>query len=229
LKKKIFLAIISIGIIVTWWHNVPKKVTKSDISYINKLIPELKAKKSDLFDEQIKDISLAQQNILEYTDADSIFVGIDYSQKREPKNLFEEKHGLCYDRSRTLEKTFLMMGYKIRHVSLYDKLDNLKLLKTIVTPQIPSHAILEVKTKKGWMIVDTNNPWLGLDSDNNPVSFKQLPLKNNTWKTPPYKGYEVFYIEPSYHIYGLYSRHGKFYPPFTPIPDYNLRELLYNF
>lgn len=26
-----------------------------------------------------------------------------------------------------------------------------------------------------------------------------------------------------------YSRHGRFYHPFNVIPDYNLRELLYNY
>lgn len=229
MKKKLLLITIILSIFLLLYHNVPKKVSKEDLNYITQLLPNYSANKSVDFKNQIQEIQTIQNTLLDFTHADSIKEGIAYSESREPKDLFEEQHGLCYDRSRTLEKIFMSMGYKTRHVSLYDKQENFGLLKTMITPQIPSHAILEVKTEKGWMIVDSNKPWLGLNSRNEPVCFEQLPLENETWKQEVSKGYNVFYSEPSYHIYGLYSRHGRFYPPYNPIPDYNLRELLYNF
>jgi hypothetical protein len=30
------------------------------------------------------------------------------------------------------------------------------------------------------------------------------------------------------YVIGLFSRHGRFYPPFTPIPDVNWRQIVYN-
>jgi len=38
----------------------------------------------------------------------------------------------------------------------------------------------------------------------------------------------IIYQESFSFIYGLYSRHGKFYPPYTFIPDVNYVELIQN-
>lgn len=38
----------------------------------------------------------------------------------------------------------------------------------------------------------------------------------------------ALFKRPSVHIRGLYSRHGHFYPPYTPVPDFNVQQLLSN-
>ena len=34
---------------------------------------------------------------------------------------------------------------------------------------------------------------------------------------------------PFTYLFGLYSRHGRFYPPYTPVPDLDWGQLGYNF
>jgi len=38
----------------------------------------------------------------------------------------------------------------------------------------------------------------------------------------------IIYAKPFTFVYGLYSRHGYFYPPYNVIPDVNYGELLQN-
>ena len=64
-----------------------------------------------------------------------------------------------------------------------------------------SHAVSDVLTVDGWVRVDSNEAWVSVDGP--PPS-------------PIYDGVTIV---------GLYSQHGRFYPPFTPIPDVNWREL----
>ena len=94
-----------------------------------------------------------------------------------------------------------------------------------------SHAFTEVLTQKGWMVVDSNDRWISIDSKNNPVSIAQIKLSAEgaadfAWsQIPPNKKY----MNPFIFVYGLYSRHGQFYPPYNFIPDVNYRELAQNF
>ena len=147
----------------------------------------------------------------------------------QAKDLFENKQGQCYDFSRTIEKILIIKQLETRHVAIYQRL-NSSTFKILTTPKSSSHSLLEVKTKKGWMIVDSNYPFLAIDNKNNPISFKQLVKASSVeWKNEIPKGYEIYYKEPVIPIYGLYSRHGKFYKPYDFVPDYNFCELLYNF
>ena len=49
--------------------------------------------------------------------------------------------------------------------------------------------------------------------------------KKIIWKEkPPFN----IYMKPFIYIYGLYSRHGKFYPPYNLVPDINYGEFIQN-
>lgn len=228
-RKLIFLTLLAGLILGVFWHNVPKNLTEEDKVYLIKLIPKLEKNiaKNLSFEEQIDLIKYIQSTIQE-----EIFLGspIPYSQKREPKDLFYHESALCYDYSRTIEKALMFSGFETRHLSIYiSKIDKSSLSK-IIDKKSYSHAISEVKTKKGWLIVDSNYPWISLDAKENPIDAKKLKHSEEIiWKFDFPEGYETFYNTNSTFLYGLYSRHGKFYPPYNFIPDYNLRELLYNF
>ena len=97
-------------------------------------------------------------------------------------------------------------------------------------------------TKKGWLVIDSNFPWIALDVNNNPLSIKniQQSLDNSVdidWKKSPLDVVggntskyvkSIIYTKPFVAVYGLYSRHGRFYPPYNLIPDINYGEFIQN-
>ncbi|TYZ06766.1 hypothetical protein FY528_17035 [Hymenobacter lutimineralis] len=216
------------------FYNVEKKVTQEDQRYISFLLKDTPATRADAmsYEQQLVFLHAAQLSILSHS---TTGIPIPYNQAREPKNLFLLNSGICYDRSRVLEKIFMNAGFTTRHVALYAQDPGASALEKIPLLEVASHATTEVLTKRGWLVVDSNNPWLALDGQRQPYSLASMNAvfeqnRQIRWQHPPAAGYEIFYSRPSTFIYGLYSRHGRFYPPYTPgIPDYNLRELLYNF
>lgn len=227
--KKIIVSIIILLSAVAVIHNVPKKITDEDEIYLLKLIPNLKIHDTDTlsFEEETNIIQSIQ-----YTLQNSINLGepIPYYQQREPKDLYKNQSALCYDFSRTIEKALSYSGFKTRHLSIY-----IKNSKTKGNPLLDknsfSHSTSEVLTSKGWMIVDSNFPWMAIDSDNKTYSFSEYKIEDGDveWLHQIPNGYDLYYNKESIYIYGLYSRHGKFYKPYNFIPDYNIRELFYNF
>lgn len=145
------------------------------------------------FSQRIRLIAAVQDAVLKETGSD---VPIPLDRPRELMDLYRSRSGSCYDRSRGIEKLLMVLGFKTRHVAIYDNQDN-------------SHALTEAKTAEGWVMVDSNTRWIGP-----PAISSQLP--------------PAILARPHALIYGLYSRHGRFYWPYLPIPDVNWRELLYN-
>ena len=227
MKKRLALFLLLVLVAVIWYHNVPKNISAEDMTYIKIYLqdvdPEIKAAQLS-YDEQIELIKTVQSNVLQIS---PVGEGVPFSQERRPKDLYEFGEGLCYDRSFVMELIFQHLGFRTRHVSLYKDLPEMSTLTEMTTKQIKSHAISEVETKKGWLIIDSNLKWIGLDDKNLPVSARKLnnAVSDISWASHP----EIFFYREKHHyIYGLYSRHGKFYKPFNFIPDYNIRELLYN-
>jgi hypothetical protein len=91
-----------------------------------------------------------------------------------------------------------------------------------------------VKTRKGWMVLGSNADWIGLNLTDQPFTIEGLQDQlyktgEVTLKRPPLYGICFWKSQPRFrYLYGVYSRHGRFFPPNTGIPDYNLRMLLYN-
>lgn len=147
----------------------------------------------------------------------------------EPTIILNEKWGSCYDRSRVIEKTLTYFGLKSRHVSIH-RLHRPWPWGYFFAAE--SHAFSEVLTKKGWMIVGSLTLFVGLDKDRNPIKTSELRhlLKSG-------KAEEELITTPSHdyfqgnfsYVYGLYSRHGQFFPPFVPIPDIDWSQIFYNF
>lgn len=233
LKKALSLIALLFVLIffVLYIHNVPKKLTQEDLIYLEKIVVKTSENVNNIsFEEQINIISSIQTNVHK---SYSLGNAIEYSTTREPKDLYENKGGICYDFSRTIEKALIYAGFSTRHISLYKK-TNTSIFSTILKKSVPSHSSTEVKTSKGWMIVDSNLNWLAIDTSGNVYSAKKINIELSKgeeiiWQTSVFQNYEKFYNTSHYVIYGLYSRHGKFYPPYNFIPDYNFCELFYNF
>jgi hypothetical protein len=225
---------------ILYLHDVNNTITDDDRFYIRKILerthnnPET-LKNTDKFDEQIQTILSIQNSAF---DATPNAGQMPLDRPREPKNLAASDTAYCNDRARYLDKAFRLYGFETRYASLYAKISGKVFLQTFLTLGTKgafSHALLEVKTQKGWIVVDTRNRWISLDRNNQPHSLIELqnaarsgfwPAWSSLSKEKPYELLnDEFYI-----IYGLYSRHGRFYPPYTPyIPDIDFQEFVKNF
>ena len=216
------------------YYNVSRTLSNEDKHYIRLYLPDLAEGSATkmTYAEQIKLIQHVQAVVAARTKG---WQGLPEGMPREPKQLYTERTGMCYDRSRTLEKIFLYLGFNTRHLSLFTRESKVHSYTTVFLHHVPSHAISEVQTKHGWLMVDSNDLWIALAPNGEPVSMHKMqqtllaeqPLN---WLTSAPDGDENFYNNRCIPIYGLYSRHGRFYPPYTSgIPDFRLRGLLYNF
>lgn len=214
--------------------NVDRTLTDEDRQYIHLYLPGVPEGIAPTlsFEEQIRLIEHAQQAVHQRTTG---WDGIPEGQPREPKQLYLGRTGMCYDRSRVLEKIFTYLGFPNRHLAMFEREPNVHAYTTILLHHVSSHAISEVKTKKGWLMVDSNTLWLSLNDDYQPVSMPQLQQRYKHgetihWANPIVTEFDNFYNSRCIALYGLYSRHGRFYPPYiSGVPDYRVRGLLYNF
>jgi hypothetical protein len=230
-RKKLILPILLfiIMIAILYHHSVNNSLTKDDYEYIPKFLNNIsQISKESTYEEELDFISVVQ---LASFDLVPNAGSIPKNQKREPKELYLAKVAGCSDRSRLLEKIFRYSGFKTRHIATYEKENTNSSIKPFITPQNKSHALTEVLTKKGWLVVESNYPWLSIDSENNPISIKKLQqsLDNSVdinWKKPVKM--DELIDKPFVFIYGVYSRHGRFFPPYNFIPDINYGEFIQN-
>jgi len=209
-------------------HAVDNSLSEEDRQYIPLYLRNVESLPEDrTFGDELEFIVSVQHSVLNIAPRND---GLPVGQKREPKELYEAKTGLCFDRSRVIEKIYRYFGLKARHVSIYSKVQTGSAIRSLITPGVPSHAVTEVLTKKGWLIVDSNAPWISTDKDNLPLSIKDIQLRIEKyipirWNREPA---ESIYTKPFTFVYGLYSRHGMFYPPYNFIPDVHYGELVQN-
>ena len=239
--KLILLIALSFSILtILYYHSVDKTLTKDDYEYIPKyLINVNQISKESTYEEELDFISSIQRSTFDIV---SVSGSIPINQQREPKEVYLAKVAGCFDRSRLIEKILIYNGFKTRHFAMYSKEKTNSSIKSLITPKVKSHAASEVLTKKGWMVIDSNFPWIALDVNNNPFSIKKIQqsLDNSVdidWKKSPLsfatgdtsQSEELtIYTKPFVVVYCLYSRHGRFYPPYNFIPDVNYGELIEN-
>lgn len=227
-----FVLVVGAAVALLWAHDVSTAVTPEDERYAAMILTQAGYDPAQLrshgvadFEAQIRTVVAVQDAVLA---AAPVNRGIALGDEREPKDLFEEKAGLCYDRSRVIEKILSWLGFEARHVAVYSTAEETA-VEALLTPQVPSHAVTEVRTEKGWMLIDSNARWIGLDASRDAVSLDDIQSDGlRSWAPESRAPIDTIFTRPFIRVRGLYSRHGRFYPPFTPFPDYNLRELVSN-
>jgi hypothetical protein len=232
-KRRLLLGLGLGGILaagaVAYGMRVPTAVTADDERVFERLLEgiDLPADRASLaWTREVDLIASIQRRVLEVAPENK---GIPKNEPREPADLVEYGYGLCYDRSRVIEKALAHAGFEVRHLAAY-ALDGSK-VGALVTPGHPSHALSEVRTSRGWMLVDSNSLYLGVDEDLEPISALDLLVCGDV---RPQKDGHVDPLRGTlgsdfFFIYGLYSRHGGFYPPYVPVPDVSFGQLLDNF
>lgn len=205
------------------WDNVSTALTASDRDYIEKILEGRRIAPPTTFEEQIATILEVQDAVLTAA-PDS--TGLPLGSAREPKDLYLARSGACYDRSRVIEKTLSYYGIEVRHVAVYSK-QGTSTLVALLTPHDLSHAVTEARTTKGWIAIDSNDRWIGLTADRQPVSVSGIPAARN-WSPSLRAPLNDIFRKPYVEVIGLYSRHGQFYAPYLPFPNVNLGQFLEN-
>ncbi|HUN92880.1 MAG TPA: transglutaminase domain-containing protein [Burkholderiaceae bacterium] len=154
--------------------------------------------------------------------------GIPLGHPREPVDVLSAPMALCFDRSRVIEKVARFAGLASRHVFLLQDTHGESMLADLLSRGEQSHAVTEVRTERGWLLVDSNVKWMSLDRAGAPLSAgdvrRQVASGDSAFEESP----PDFYDQPYVYVYGLYSRHGGFYPPYHLIPNVNFAELATN-
>jgi hypothetical protein len=222
--------------------------SKDDIQYIQAFVKEWRLNTNidavhQSFDNEIQFIHTLQDSVVLNVKSEEIAL----NRFGDVPYYYETRRGLCYDRAVLMEKILSHYGFSFRHIYAYfGEKGEMPSKLSIFNKGLSSHALFEVKTKKGWMAVGTNSDWIALSADNNVLTVKDLRDKVREGTL------SLKYGEPSlqpfwkvsgvnFHVvYGLYSRHGKFFvnqnmeassfiSNFSFFPDYNIRMLFYNF
>lgn len=210
------------------YSSVDNSLSQEDKKFIPKYLSGVKQlPENPKYIDELDFIIAVQRSVLNVASSNA---GLPYGQKREPKELYEAKTGLCYDRSRVIDKILRYYGFETRHVSVYSTRETGSAIRSLITPGVSSHAVTEVLTKHGWLIVDSNEPFVSIDKNSQPISIKNMQLAvvdglPIQWNKEPRTD---IYRQPFTFIYGLYSRHGQFYPPYNFVPDINYREVVKN-
>lgn len=209
-------------------HNVPTDVTDGDRLAIKIMLGNAGYDgtwwtKIDLnkFDDQVTAVIAIQHAVFAASPNDE---SIPLDVSREPMAVLALGMGYCFDRSRVIEKMFTVIGLKTRHAALYSSAETGSRLTSLLTPHVGSHAVSEVKTRKGWIIVDSTRRWISLTDKGRPISLAELRILNHdnvAWSNLNTDPINVFLKKDFTYLIGLYSRHGRFFPPYTPLPDVN--------
>ncbi len=210
------LAVVAVGLAVlvglSAYTNVPTDVTAEDTAVFLEI--GLRKPTGPLsFDQQVALIRRVQQEVFLRAPLGD---GIPDYESREPADLMRRvRHGLCYDRSRAFDKAFDYLGFESRHVYILFKQDR-SFVRALLHHGQASHAVTEVKTSKGWMLVDSNTEWIALTRQGEPVDADAVWQRYSEFdKAPEYLNH------PWWAIRGMYSRKGHLYAPYVPFPEFN--------
>ena len=235
------LCTIVVGVVLLMAFSTKPTPSAEDIRYINAFLKEwgintTPANVHASFEKEIEFIRSVQDSVVSRIKHQEI----EQNQYGNVRFYYQNRYGFCYDRVILMEKIFLYFNFNIRHVFVYYSEDTGTPEETTLSHFFKkgtgSHALTEVKTSKGWMVIGSNADWMGVDEKGQPFTIREL--KKNLYQTgvvplteQPLHGMNFWEQRaPRFrYIYGVYSRHGHFLPPYNAVPDYNFRMLLYNF
>jgi len=216
----------SLLLAVAYLSRVPPYQDEEVLYFQNKL-PAL-SNRSNEFTNQVKIIKKIINLVINSTPPEgSETIYIQNRQPRTAQNVVEAKSTICYDRSWLIETLAEKQGYPARRVFLLAN-ENSNSKPWIFSRNAISHAMSEIYTEKGWVLVENQEIWCGVinetavsvaDIFQNKKILEQIPLKNKNHIL--YKNF-IYYR-------GLYSRHGQLFEPYVPLPEVRWKDLLWSF
>ena len=175
----------------------------------------------DEFEDQLRCIESVQATIaFEFPDTSDSFQKGETGH--EPGDYATRGYGPCYDRARLIEQTLRHYGFDARRIALYERQRG---PWNYLRPGIRSHALTEVETARGWVVVDSVKPFVAVDYDQKPWTIDELrdgladgAIDDETFASPiPDDLFDGEFI----YVQGLHSRHGYFFEPHLPVPEIN--------
>jgi hypothetical protein len=139
--------------VLAWTTNVSSRLQQEDKVAIKTILGVQQKPSIQSFDDEIRVIRWAQAHVLKSAPG---MDGIPEYSDREPMNLLLAKSGLCYDRSRTRDKSLTWLGFPTRLYS--DKADATGVVQFVQHALLhsQSHEVTEVQTSRGWMLLGSN-------------------------------------------------------------------------
>ena len=211
---------VAISAVISWIGHVDQTPSASDIRITRRYFGN--TIKSEVFKDQVALIASVQKRVLELSPETR---PIPNGHPREIQDLVLAHGGWCYDRSRSIEQMLRVLGFEVRHANLYQT-DGKNGLVALFTPLDPSHAVVDVKTSRGWLMVDSAAQWLPIDSHGEPLSAQELSQGTPLRVQEPAGPTKSFLSKGFVAVYGLYSRHGRFFPPYGPVPNFDIMQVL---
>jgi len=182
------------------------------------------------FASEVAFVRAVQAAVLHVAPVSATETGIPQGQAREPADLYRERRGLCFDRSRVIEKILRVHGLRTRHVSAFHGASGSTSAWVLFDPHTRSHALTEVATSRGWMMADSNSVYVALAQGRAlPMDAKAVARGARDPSGPQLDERApagTFFATPFLPIRGLYSRHGRFFAPYNAIPDIAWSEML---
>lgn len=211
LFKILLLLTITVLLII---NNVSNKLTEEDQA-VFKTLGYIKPSKTLSFEEELSLIKEVQFDIFQRA---PVGEGIAEDESREPADLMRNQKGMCYDRSRTFDKVLQYLGFETRHVYILYK-QNKPFYSAIFHYGQQSHAVTEVKTVKGWMMVDSNTPWVAVTKQGEPVNADDVWRRFAEFDHAP-----TYLNQPWWALRGVYSRKGQLYRGLLVFPEININD-----
>jgi hypothetical protein len=136
--------------------------------------------------------------------------------------------GACYDRSYIVEQILTYLNIPFRHIFL-----SLGKSNSLFKFDLTSHALTEVKIGKRWVLMESLSPHVYKNKQGEFVSAADIAENPKNIEFPNYLEIDrqlyMYLIEGDFKVwYGIYSRNGGFFPPYTIPFDINYQQLLFN-
>lgn len=202
--------------------NVSTRLQPEDVLAIKAILGVQVKSEINSYEDEVRVIRWAQAQVLKAAPG---MEAIPNDANREPLDLLKAQSGLCYDRSRTLDKVYKWLGFESRHVYILfaeigENTGFWNFLKHAFSYS-SSHAVTEVQTSRGWLMVGSNSNWVSINKDGLPIPAGQVFERRSEFDNPP-----DWVNTPLWAIRGLYSRKGQLYRPHLWMPDINWPDFL---
>ena len=200
-------------------NGVDTGVTDSDRTVIAELGVDDACHGVETFDDELDCISTVQDRVFElFPDTTCEFERGETGHRAA--DYAERGYGCCYDRATLLEQTLRHYGFDARRVGVYGHQPN---PLRYFLPGIPSHALSEIETQKGWMAVDSIDPVIAIDGDDEiyDIAAVRRGIRDGTIDDETF-GVDIpgnFFDGEFIYARGVYSRHGYFFEPHLPVPE----------